>query len=505
MARPGGPMNSGPLVRLGQLLPSSESSRRVKLNVGGRVFETYLETLTGAGKGSHLVKTVSSAPENSEVFFDRDPETFAILLNLLRNGAIDEVYDSSTINRLVKEARFYGLLDLLQEVLRPNSLDGIDVEKIKPIIPNGVDFPSALAPGSDSSLWVGHGSKVTVYDWAQRKGQTTVTELSTIKSLHRISPTHAAVGADDFPGLHIYDFMRGVHSKSLTWVDNTDPRVYSPVVRAVTSSETQIFASFESGQKLDNVILIIDKERYDIQTELARQNGNTGHSKAATSLQWLPEKNLLLVGASHGGAFGYSGYIRLWDIRTDKQVWDWEEPNYKNPRVEQRDVFADMVASEEISGIFKVSISSGAIAMADLRHLDATDPWLTLAETNPDLEAVEGGEDIKLLTYNKQLYVSRGASLEVWSEVPLADSFKDLNEKEYWETSFRRNYVDHRRHMADPIIQLAAGGDRLFAARKEQQAVEIWETRPSKPRCKGKEKLDAGSVFIQVTSPSAEA
>ncbi|KAL2635511.1 hypothetical protein R1flu_006990 [Riccia fluitans] len=480
MARAGGPMSSGPLVRLpGSQPPSSESSRRVKLNVGGRVFETFFGTLTVAGKGSNLVKTVSSAAENSEVFFDRDPEIFSILLNFLRYGAIDQAFDRSTIDKLIREAIFYGMLDQLKELLRPNALDGIDVEKVKPIVPNGFDFPSALAAGSDSSLWVGHGSKVTVFDWAQRKGQTTVTELSTVKSLHRISETHAAVGADDFPGLHIYDFMSGVHSKSMTWVDNADPRVYSPGVMAVTSNDKQIFASFESGQKLDNVILIVDKDKYDIQRELARQNGNTGHSKSATKLQWLPEKNLLLVGASHGGAFGYSGYIRLWDIRTDKQVWDWQEPNYKNPRVEQRDVFADMVASEELSGIFKVSISSGAIAMADLRHLDATDPWLTLAETNPEMEAVEGGEDLKLLTYNKQLYVSRGGNLEVWSEVPLADSFKDLTEKEYWETSFRRNYVDYRRHMADPITQLAVGGDRLFAARKEHQTVEVWETRRS--------------------------
>ncbi|KAG6550733.1 hypothetical protein Mapa_007637 [Marchantia paleacea] len=477
MAPAGGPANSGPLVRLGAQPPSTEPSRRVKINVGGRVFESLLGTINAAGKASNLVKTVTSSPDNSEVFFDRDPELFAMLLSVLRYGEIDNMLERSTTEKLIKEASFYGMVDNLKRALYPEALDGIDVEKIRPIIPNGMDYPSALAAASDGSLWVGHGSKITVYDWAHRKGKTTVTELSTIKTLHRISDSHAAIGADDFPGLHIYDAAKGIHTKSLTWVDNDDPRVYNPGVRAITSNDTQIFASFESGQKLDNTILVVDREKYDVQRELGRQNGGTGHSKAATSLQWLTGKNLLLVGASHGGAFGYSGYIRLWDIRTDKQVWDWEEPHYKNPRVEQRDVFADIVANEELSGLFKVSINSGAIAMADLRHLDATDPWLTLTETNPELEETAGGVDNKLMTYNKQLYVSRGGSLEVWSEVPLADSFKDLKEKEYWETSFRRNFVDHRRHVTDPITQLAVGGDRLFVARKEHQAVEVWETR----------------------------
>lgn len=479
----GGPANSHPLVSVVRS-PSQptgmDGSRRVKINVGGRTFETTLGTLQIAGRGSTLAQKVSS--ETSEVFFDRDPEPFAILLSVLRTGRLgagDQYSETFPLDQLVREATYYGVLEQLQAALAPDALDGIDVEKLRPMIPNGSDYPASIATESDSSLWVGHGSKITVYDWALRKGKSTVTELHTVSILNRISDSHVVAGADDFPGLHIYNVMEGTHTKSLTWEDKEDPRVYNPTVRAITSNETLIVASFESGQKLDNTLLLIDKQTMEIKSELGRQNGGTGHSKAATKLQWLPEKNLLLVGASHGGAFGYSGYIRLWDLRSGKITWDWEEPHYRNPRVEQRDVFADMVANEELAGIFKVSINSGAVAMCDLRNLDATDPWLTLSETNPDLEGTQGGADNRLLTHNKQLYVSRGGNLEVWSEVPLADSFKGLSEKEYWETSFRRNFVDYRRHTSDPISNLAVGGDRLFVTRRGHQAVEVWETRRS--------------------------
>ncbi|CAM6126679.1 unnamed protein product [Calypogeia fissa] len=481
MAPMGGPANSQPLVRLGSQSTTMDASRRVKINVDGRVFETTLGTLQRAGKGSTLLRVATSAlAENSEVYFDRDSEPFAVLLSVLRTGKIDDQYSENfPLEKLIREATYYGLLERLQAALAPDALDGIDVEKVRPLIPSGSDFPSAFAADSDGSVWVGHGSKITVYDWALRKGKSTVTELNTVKILDRISKTLVVAGAEDFPGLHIYNVMEGTQLKTVTWVDNDDPRVYNPGVRALASNDTHIFASFESGQKLDNTLMIVDKETTEMHTEIGRQTGGTGHSKAATKLQWLPEKNLLLIGAAHGGAFGYSGYIRLWDVRAPKIVWDWEEPHYRNPRVEQRDVFADLVANEELAGIFKVSINSGSIAMADLRYLDATDPWLTLSETNPDLEETQGGVENRLMSYNKQLYVSRGGNLEVWSEVLVPESFKDLSEKEFWETSFRRNFVDYRRHSSDPISNLAAGGNRIFVSRKGHQAVEVWETRRS--------------------------
>ncbi|KAH9316529.1 hypothetical protein KI387_025156 [Taxus chinensis] len=466
--------SSGPLIR------SGTTNRRVKINVGGKIFETTAATLQSAGKSSLLAGSAPSLPSDSaEIFFDRDPRLFSLLLALLRTGKLPGTWKSFDLDALIEEAIYYGVLDLLRAALFPSTLDGLDIDRVEMVVPNGRDFPSALSGGADGSMWVGHGSKITAYDWALRKQTTTLTELHRVETLHRIADSRAAVGAEDFPGLHIYDTMKGTHVKSIVWSDRNDTRVYRTCVRSITSSKSAVFASFETGQRSDNTILMVDKESLQIMKEIGRESGRSAHSKVATKLQYVGSKDLLMAVGVHGGTFGYSGYIRLWDVRADKIVWEWTEPNSNSDaRVMERDSFADVTVNEDLAGIFKVSVITGNLAMADLRHLKPQDPWMHMTETNPAL-AVDGGRaDAKLLGYGKQIFCSRGGDLEVWSEVPLVTASAGLNEKEYWETSFRRNFIEHsRRHAGQEVTALAAGGDRLFVAREEMQGVEVWETR----------------------------
>lgn len=139
--------------------------------------------------------------------------------------------------------------------------------------------------------------------------------------------------------------------------------------------------------------------------EIGRQNGQAAHTKFATKLQWLPQKNLLFVGSVQGGSFGYSGYMRLWDLRSDKIIWDWKEPNFQKATRggDQQDCFADMTVDEDLGAIFKVGVQSGALSLADLRNLDtAPDPWLELVDTVPP-EKLASGANKKLITYNQQV------------------------------------------------------------------------------------------------------
>ncbi|GLJ38904.1 hypothetical protein SUGI_0793050 [Cryptomeria japonica] len=463
----------------GPLLRSGTTNRRVRINVGGKIFESTTSTLQSAGKSSLLARSAPSLPSDSaEIFFDRDPRPFALLLALLRTGKLPGASKSFDLDALVEEAEYYGILDLLKAAMVPSTLDGLDIDRVQMLVSNGRDFPSALSAGADGSLWVGHGGKITAYDWALRKQTTTLTELYEVDSLHRISESRAAVGSKDFPGLHIYDTMNGTHVKSIAWSDRNDTRIYRTCVQSVTSSGSAIFASFETGQHTDNTILMVDKENLQIVKEIGRENGRSAHSKVATKLLYLGSKDLLMATGVHGGTFGYSSYIRLWDVRADKIVWEWKEPNSNaDPRVMERDSFADVTFNEDLAGIFKVSVMTGKLAMADLRHLNSQDPWMHMTETNPALAVNEGRPDTKLLGYGKQIFCSRGGDLEVWSEVPLAAASAGLNEKEYWETSFRRNFIEHgRRHTGQEVMALAGGGDRLFVARAEMQGVEVWET-----------------------------
>ncbi|KAH7285812.1 hypothetical protein KP509_33G047100 [Ceratopteris richardii] len=459
-------------------LQKLKGSRRVTVSVGGEIFETTVATLQSGGHGSLLARSAPVLPSDpTEIFFDRDPSYFKILLNFLRTRKLPASFDKDA---LIEEASFYGLLRVLKEAMAPDHLNGIDLHKKTNLLPTGRDYVNALCASPDGSIIVSHGSKLTDFDWALRKGRTTLTEFNTIDSLHRLSDTHVACGSEGLPGLHIYDFVNGKHAKSLIWSDKNDTRVYNASVRSICSNATTLFAAYENGHKLENTVQLIDRLTLQVTGELARQNGNATHLKVATKLHWLATYNWLMTVGVHGGTFGYSGYIRLWDVRQKKHVWEWREPNVQgvDPRLVERDCFADIAVDEDHAGIFKVSLESGNIAMADMRHLKAQDPWMTLTDVNPEMNVKEKGTDSKLLCYNKQIFCSRGSDLEVWSEVPLAGTEVDLDDREYWETSFRRNFVEHTRwHGGHDISLLNAGGQYLFVARKFMQGVEVWETR----------------------------
>ncbi|KAH7294498.1 hypothetical protein KP509_27G003500 [Ceratopteris richardii] len=359
--------------------------------------------------------------------------------------------------------------------MTPDRLDGIDLQKGVSLLATGQDYPNALYASPDGSLIVSHGPKVTEFDWALRRRRTTLTEFDFIESLHRLSDTHVACGSSDLPGLHIYDVCNGKHARSLAWTDNNDTRVYDASVRAICSNPSTLFVAFENGHKLENTIQLIDRLTLQFAGELARQNGNAAHLKVATKLNWISTYNLLMTMGVHQSPLGSSGYIRMWDVRQKETVWEWREPNTQTA---DRDSFADIVVDEEHAGIFKVNVESGSIAMADMRHLKAEDPWMTLIEVNPELAVKEKGTNSKLLCYNRQIFCSRGGELEVWSEAPVAGTEVDLANREYWETSFRKNYVWHNRlHGGHDITLLDAGGQHLFVGRKYMQGVEVWETR----------------------------
>eukprot|EP01103_Thecamoeba_quadrilineata_P017027 TRINITY_DN5889_c0_g1_i1.p1 TRINITY_DN5889_c0_g1~~TRINITY_DN5889_c0_g1_i1.p1 ORF type:complete len:506 (+),score=101.30 TRINITY_DN5889_c0_g1_i1:89-1606(+) len=101
---------------------------RIRLNVGGAVFETSTATLT-AESGSMLASMFSgrypiAKDEAGCVFIDRDGTYFRYILNYLRNGiAIIPQGNTTMIEELLCEARFYQLtrlVDVLEKKLLPS-------------------------------------------------------------------------------------------------------------------------------------------------------------------------------------------------------------------------------------------------------------------------------------------------------------------------------------------------------------------------------------------------
>uniref|UniRef100_J3LEP6 BTB domain-containing protein n=1 Tax=Oryza brachyantha TaxID=4533 RepID=J3LEP6_ORYBR len=97
-----------------------KGSGRVRINVGGRVFETTASTLASAGRDTMLGAMLDASWNRGgegggeggveEYFIDRDPECFAVLLDLLRTGAL-HVPPHVDDGVLCREALYYGVLD----------------------------------------------------------------------------------------------------------------------------------------------------------------------------------------------------------------------------------------------------------------------------------------------------------------------------------------------------------------------------------------------------------
>lgn len=86
---------------------------RIKINVGGTVFETTRSTIDKLGSGyfNRLFDTCSGfkQPEDSVYFIDRDPECFRVILNIARYGDMHLFSTHPNLEMLIKEADFYLL------------------------------------------------------------------------------------------------------------------------------------------------------------------------------------------------------------------------------------------------------------------------------------------------------------------------------------------------------------------------------------------------------------
>jgi hypothetical protein len=105
-------------------------TKRIKLNVGGQVFTTTLDTLRSAPQ-SMLSSMFSGrfeldVDEDGCVFIDRDPTHFRLILNFLRVGATALPENNVQLEELLQEAHFYqltGLVTRVQDKLQPYQIE----------------------------------------------------------------------------------------------------------------------------------------------------------------------------------------------------------------------------------------------------------------------------------------------------------------------------------------------------------------------------------------------
>ncbi|EPS72572.1 hypothetical protein M569_02181, partial [Genlisea aurea] len=444
---------------------------RIKLNVGGKLFETTVTTLRSGGPDSLLSGLSSRRPSPDPIFIDRDPEIFSVLLSLLRSNRLPSAARRFSDQQLIEDALYFGIDSLLPPALAPSSLKGVDASLSATVRPSSDGIVSDFdVEDSNGSLHVAHGGLISVYDLnlnLTRTG-TVRTHLDFIRPLKTIEPSIAAVGSGTTSGLDLYNTDNGRRVHSVEWVDPSDVRIFKARVHAIAKSEDSIFASYGCWHG-ENCTLAIDKSTMKVSSEIGRMSGNSSKTAAPSKLAYSSQLNLLIGIYVSSGGFGFSGYIRLWDLRSGDVVWETHEPGGAGLSNRLGDPFADVDVSSDESSLFKICSKSGDVATADLRKL-SDDPWVYLTEKNPSLRNTGDGRKTVIHCYQKQAFVGRDGGLEVWSKV----------EENGVAMAYRRNHVDKPEDTKRGTInKIHGGGNRLLVTRQDVEGIEVWTTSHS--------------------------
>ncbi|KAJ6850577.1 BTB/POZ domain-containing protein-like [Iris pallida] len=445
--------------------PTGGAGDVVTLNVGGQIFQTTRQTLAAAGPASIL----SSPPP----FLDRDPHLFSPLLSLLRSGRVPtpNPNPSFSIADLIQEAEFYGI-DPSLLTATASHFDAFDLTRALALPLPGRDPVSAVHVSGTGSVHVAHGGKITSFDWSLSTKSTILTRFPAVDSLLTLTPSLVAAGAVDFSGLQILNLGSGSVKETLTW-DGCPPGSGS-AVQAIGASPDHLFGSFESTRRTASGIVGFDRATLRPSVELGRREifgAELDSAIPATKLKWIGGSNLLLASGSHAGPSGLSGNVRLWDVRSASPVWEISE---------KVDCFADLAASDSLSAIFKIGVSSGEVFMCDLRRLSADQPWVGIGRG-----MVQGnGKGCLIGCHADKVFVSRGGDLEVWSEVVMGGGGVRVGEDGVGpnERVMRRNVLGRREDLSGRngrkrIVRMGFGGRRMVVVRKdEEQCVEVWES-----------------------------
>ncbi|KAI9017665.1 BTB/POZ protein [Gaertneriomyces semiglobifer] len=89
----------------------------VTFNVGGRLFTTTRANINGHPNSmlANLIAHTADGDSQQEIFIDRDPDTFAVILRYLRTGVVDITKDPVAPAVLAADGAFYLLPQVVAE------------------------------------------------------------------------------------------------------------------------------------------------------------------------------------------------------------------------------------------------------------------------------------------------------------------------------------------------------------------------------------------------------
>ncbi|XP_048321072.2 BTB/POZ domain-containing protein At2g24240 [Ziziphus jujuba] len=433
---------------------------RVRFNVGGRIFETTSTTLANAGRNSvfgamfdenwNLQKFTNSSSDEY-YFIDRNPDCFAVLLDLLRT---QELYLPSNVPEklLYREALYYGLLDHVRSA-KWGQFDGNRLRLSRSVTGQAPGDGTAIRAGPDGGCCVAHGSMVHVYDWMLEEHPPINLDYQRVNDVGWIDSENVVVSVCERlgrgeGGMGLFSSSTGdLRYRFHVSHDNQDKSFTAGALSF--SSDYKIFSSCK-GRSNEYGIGVWDQvtgKQIDFFYEpLGWSLGD------ADKLQWLDGSNCLLVATLFPRKDNC--YISLLDFREKNMVWSWSD-NGAPITVDEKRV-RDAIAMEESSSIYVVNEYED-LGFIDLRINGGSIRWSSRSRlmkgSMPDEPCYP-----KLALHEGQLFSSMNDSISVFCGPD-------------WVLTSRL-----RRSYGGSICDFSIGGDRLFALHSEENVFDIWET-----------------------------
>ncbi|XVF82220.1 hypothetical protein PTKIN_Ptkin16aG0027700 [Pterospermum kingtungense] len=424
----------------------------IKFNVGGRIFETTAKTLAKAGRDSVLGALIFDDNDNWDLITDRDPDCFAVLLNLLRTGDL-YIPDNVPERLLYREAIFYGLVDHVRSAMW-DPLDGnrLKLSKSQSVTRYGAATRTAIRAGQAGGCCVADGRMVRVFDGMLEEQPPINLDYQDVNDMGWINAENVLVSACEGPregegGIGLFSSSTGDLKHKFNVVHDNQVKGYtggglsfSPDYKIFASCKGKIYNEYGigvwdqiTGKQIDFF--------YETSLRPRRSLGDAG------KLQWLNGSNCLLVSTFF---LEDTCYMSLLDFRQKKTVWSWSDITENNERRVR-----DVIAIEECNSVCAVNKSED-LGFLDLRTGAGRMRWRRMEKWTSTSKACYP----KLALHNGQLFLSMHDSISVYCGP-------------HWVLTSRL-----RTSNGGLVCDFSIGGDRLFVLHGRENTFDVWETPP---------------------------
>ncbi|GJN21566.1 hypothetical protein PR202_gb09053 [Eleusine coracana subsp. coracana] len=321
--------------------PAATARGRVRLNVGGRIFETTADTLASAGRDTMLGAMVDaswnpgldpSTTTPAEYFIDRDPACFAVLLDLLRTGAL-HLPPTLPEPVLCRDALYYGLLDRVRAARIPD-LDADRLRLAASVPGRAPGDGTAVRAAPDGGCCVAHGAAgVRVYSWIlEERAPVHLDHHAPVNDAAYLDASTLLVAAQERPagtrggggGVAAFSALTGRLRHRFLVAHGRQPRPFTATALA-SGSKLGMMTSGKSFKARD-------EEEETCYPKLAVHGGRLFASMSdAVSVFSGPDHvhtSTLRGSGSGGGICDFSvGGDRIFVLHNDENVFDvWETP-----------------------------------------------------------------------------------------------------------------------------------------------------------------------------------